>query len=430
MSFNVLPNEIIYQISSRVQPGDLENYGCTSHRINKITAPFVQEHRQLRRRYTKISLSHVEAAKLFYDICTRPWVALYPRHLEVRSNKEWRSFDCSRNMLRAVQLEEITLKQRSTGVEDIRSMIQRTGLIPESETDLWIHHLERGDEDYLFAIMLACLPNIERLVIRLDRSMLEQVKEMIRAIQRQASSPCHIKALSRLRDARVIEREGHTTCDLELFPLLASLPGIQVLHARNLVGMYRECYRDGWLSYPGASSTITHIFLETCGMSVEGLEKLCNSIKTLRSFKYVAHRSGWGLHRIGDLLKNATGTLEELVLSTGSGGCRFIGTLRAFTALRHLTVDSGMLIQRGKMSRAVDMLPASIETATLAGNSLTRPFEEQFLADLYRPSFSFPNLRKLRVDDSWGLRDIGKDLLKFQQEYHKQASPSWMIRYR
>ena len=165
-------------------------------------------------------------------------------------------------------------------------------------------------------------------------------------------------------------------------------------------------------------------------MSVEGLEKLCDSIKTLRSFRYVAHRAGWGLLRVGDLLKNARGTLEELVLSTGSGGCRFIGTLRAFTSLRHLTVDSGMLIQRGKMSRAVDILPASIETATLAGNSLTRPYEEQFLADLYRPSFSFPKLRNLRVDDSWGLRDIGKDRLKFQQEFHKQASPSWMIRYR
>ena len=144
----------------------------------------------------------------------------------------------------------------------------------------------------------------------------------------------------------------------------------------------------------------------------------------------MAHRAGWGLHRIADLLKNARETLEELVLSTGSGQSRFIGTLRGFTALRNLTVDSGMLIQRGKMSRAVDILPASIETATLAGNSLTRPYEEQFLADLYRPSFSYPNLRKLRVDDSWGLRDIGKDRLKFQKEFHKQTSPSWMIRYR
>lgn len=430
MSFNNLPNEIIYQISSRVQPADLENYGRTSHRIQNIAAPFVQEHRQLKKKYTKISLNHIDAAKLFYEICARPWVALYPRHLEVKSNREWRTFENSRHRARAAQVEEVMLKRSTTDLDDIWCTIRRTGLIPESDTGVWVHGIDRGDEDYLFAIMLACLPNLERVIVRLDRIMLEQVKEMVRTIKRQPSNPYRPKALSKLRDTRVIEREGSNTCDLELFPLLASLPGIQVLHGRNLVGMYRECYRDGWLSYPGASSTITHISLETCGMSVEGLEKLCESIKTLRSFRYVAHRAGWGLHRIGDLLKNARGTLEELVLSTGSGGYRFIGTLRAFTSLRHLTVDSGMLIQRGKMSRAVDILPASIETATLAGNSLTRPYEEQFLADLYRPSFSFPKLRNLRVDDSWGLRDIGQDRLKFQQEFHKQASPSWMIRYR
>ena len=430
MSFNRLPNEIIYQISSRVQPADLENYGRTSHRIQNIAAPFVQEHRQLKEKYTKISLNHIDAAKLFYEICTRPWMALYPRHLEVKSNREWRTFENSQNRVRAALVEEAVLKRSATDVDDIWDTIQRTGLIPESDTAFWIQGIDRGDEDYLFAIMLACLPNLERVIVRLDRVMLEQVKEMVRMIKRQPSNPYRPKALSKLRDTRVIEREGSNTCDLELFPLLASLPGIQILHGRNLVGMYRECYRDGWLSYSGASSTITHISLETCGMSVEGLEKLCDSIKTLRSFKYVAHRAGWGLHRVGDLLKNARGTLEELVLSTGSGGCRFIGTLRAFTSLRHLTVDSGMLIQRGKMSRAVDILPASIETATLAGNSLTRPYEEQFLADLYRPSFSFPKLRNLRVDDSWGVRDIGKDRLKFQQEFHKQASPSWMIRYR
>ena len=430
MSFNSLPNEIIYQISSRVQPADLEDYSRTNHRIQNIAAPFVQEHRQLKKKYTKTSLNHIDAAKLFYEICSRPWVALYPQHLEVKSNREWRTFENSRHRVRAAQVEEVMLKKSTTDVDDILCTIRRTGLIPESEIGVWVNGIDRGDEDYLFAIMLACLPNLERVIVRLDRIMLEQVKEMVRTIKRQPSSPYRPKALSKLRDTRVIEREGSNTCDLELFPLLASLPGIQILHGRNLVGMYRECYRDGWLSYPGASSTITHLSLETCGMSVEGLEKLCESLNTLRSFKYVAHRAGWGLRCIADVLKNAKGTLEELVLSTGAGNYRFIGTLRAFTSLRHLTVDSGMLMQRGKMSRAVDILPASIETATLAGNSLTRPHEEQFLADLYRPSFSFPKLRNLRVDDSWGLRDIGQDRLKFQQEFHKQATPAWMIRYR
>lgn len=430
MSFTALPNELIYQISQRVQPDDLESYGRTSHRIKNIAAPFVREHRQLRRTYTKISLNHVAAAKMVYEMCARPWVRLYPRTLEVKTVQNWRTFGYPRTRNEAEQVEAVTLSRSLAKEEEMRDLLRRTRLIPVHEMGTWLQRIEHGDDDYLFALMIACLPNLKRLIIRLDHTRLEQVKEMVRAIKRQPDSVHHSKALSRLTDARVLEREGSNTCDLEMFPLVASLPGIQILHGRNLVGMYRECYRDGWLSYPGASSTITHIHLETCGMSVEGLEKLCNSIKGLRSFKYIAHRSGWGLHRISDLLKNAHSTLEELVISTGSGDSRFVGPLRNFTALKHLTVDSGMLIQRGKMQRAVDVLPASIETATLSGNSLTPQFEEQFLGDLYRPSFHYPKLRRLSVDDSWGKRDIGQDRLKFQKEFHKQASSSWMLRYR
>ena len=432
MSFNALPNELIYQISERVQPADLENYGRTSHRIKEIAAPLVQEHRQLKAEYTKISVNHVAAAKMLYELCARPWIALYPESVELRGHRSWRNFGGPRNRERAVLVAEVIRKRAFVDEADLRDILRRTRLIPAHEVDRWLEQINTGDEDFLFALMLACLPNIRRLTIQLDHTKLEQVKEMIRSIKRRTPDVHGDRALSKLKDVYVLEKDtsDNGVCDLEMFPLLASLPGIQSMHGRNLVGLYRDCYRDGWLDYPGASSTIEHIYLETCGMSVEGLEKLCNSIKSLRSFKYIAHRAGWGLHRISDLLKNARGTLEELVLSTGSGPSRFIGTLRGFTALKNVKIDTDMLFQRGKISRAVDILPASIETATLAGNSLTRPHEEQFLSDLFRPSFSYPNLRKLQVDDSWGHRDIGKDRLMFQREFHKQTSSSWMLRYR
>ena len=430
MSLSTLPTELVHQIAQRVQPDDVESFSNTTRRIKNVAAPFVLEHRHFRAHYTKITLGHVGAAKLIYEICARPWIRLYPRQLEIRVDKQWRTFEKPVPKAKARELEAVSVLRSLASEEDQRDVLRGTNLIPAYEFDKWLQEMERGDQDYLFALLLACLPNLEKVIIRLDHTKLEQVKEMIRTIKRQPESPYHPKALSNLRDARVLEREGSETCDLELFPLIASLPGIQILHGRNLVGTYRDCYRDGWMNYSGASPTITHISLETCGMSVEGLEKLCDKIRGLRSFKYVAHRSGWGLHRISDLLRKAHATLEELVLSTGSGESRFVGPLRKFTALRHLTVDSGMLIQRGKMQRAVDVLPASIETATLSGNSLTRPLEEQFLEHLYRPSFSYPRLRRLSVDDSWGKRDIGKDLLKFQKEFHRQSSTPSMFRYR
>lgn len=429
MSLATLPSELIFQISQSIQPDDIESYGRLSHRIKDIAAPFVREHRQLRAQYTQISLGHVAAAKLFYDMCTRPWIRLYPRKLELKANKEWRTFENARRRDMG-DIEEITLKRTATRDEDMRRLLQMTGLIPEDDASHWLEEVERGDEDYLFALMLACLPNVQRLIIRLDQVKLHQLKDMVRKIKRSTTTTSQTRIVQRMTDVRVLEREGSNDCDLELFPLLASLPGVHSLRGRNLVGMYRDCYLDGWMSYPGASPSISHIHLETCGMSVEGLEMLCKGITGLRSFHYVAHRGGWGLIRVSDVLKNAHLTLEELELSTGSGESHFIGSLRKFTALKHLTVDSGMLLSRGKMQRAVDILPPSIETATLAGNGLTSQLEEQFLADLYRPSYHFPKLKRLLVDDSWGKRDIGKDRLKFQKEFHKQSSPAWMLRYR
>ena len=162
-------------------------------------------------------------------------------------------------------------------------------------------------------------------------------------------------------------------------------------------------------------------------MSVEGLETLMKSLRALKEFHYIHHRAGWGLHAVSSLLKNSRQTLRTLVISSGGGTCRYIGTLREFTALKHVTVDTDMLIRQGKMQRFVDLMPASIETCTLAGNSLTKPAENRFLADLYRPSFFFPCLRKISAEDSWGMRNIGQDRLKFQKEFHKQTT--WQSRY-
>ncbi|MCJ1275845.1 hypothetical protein MMC21_003649 [Puttea exsequens] len=432
MSFDALPNELIYHISQRVQPPDLESYVSSNHRIREIAHPIVEEHRQLKAKYTKINLTHIAAAELLYEICYRPWIALYPQSVQFQSNKAWRTFENPRNRRDRAELERVMIKSNLVDDEDVRDMIGKSGLVPRHEMGPWLNELGRGDEDCLFASLLACLPNIERLVIRSDDPDMERVKTIVRSVKAQPSNSGCPRALSKLSDARVLGREGSSSCDLEIFPLLASIPTIKILHGRNLVGAFRECYRDGWLSYPGASPEITHIYLETCGMSVEGLDVLCSSIKALRSFKYVAHRPKWGLHGINDVLKNARHSLEELVLSTSSGEGRFIGTLRKFTALKTITVDSSMFVSRAtrQMQRAVDVLPASIETATLAGNGLTPAQEERFLSDLYRPSFHYPNLKALYVDDSWGKRNIGKDRLKFQKEFHKQTSSSWMLRYR
>ena len=281
-----LPNELIYQVSQRIQPDDIENYAYTNRRIRNIAKPFLQEHRACKSKFTKIAVNGVTAASFFYEVCARPWSRSYPRVLELN----WRGFAHLQKTSK-VQTDDVVLKRSVIREEDIRYLLRLTELIPEHAEDEWIDKVELEDEDTLFALMLACLPNLQRLVIRLDNARLEQVKEMLRTIKRQQNNLHPPKALHRLVEARVLEREGsNNTSNLEIFPLVAAIPGIKVLHGRNLVGMYRDCYRDGWLTYPGASPSIEKIYLETCGMSTEGLEMLCKSLKSLRSFSYVAHR--------------------------------------------------------------------------------------------------------------------------------------------
>ena len=163
-------------------------------------------------------------------------------------------------------------------------------------------------------------------------------------------------------------------------------------------------------------------------MSVEGLETLMKSLRALKEFHYVAHRAGWGLHAVSSLLKNSLDSLHTLVISTGGGSSRYIGSLRGFTVLKHVTVDTDMLIRNGKMQRFVDIMPASLESCTVAGNNMTKPMETHFLADLFRVNFLFPRLKRICAEDSWGIRNIGTDRLRFQKEFHKQTT--WMSRYK
>ena len=427
MSLTTLPDELILAISNRIHPDTIEAYGRTCRRLRSIATPLIREHRQLLAKYTKASLDNAKAAELLYAIAARPWIGLYPRTLELTANRDKRSLEKPRTPRQRTARAELDKKRALVDDEDLREMVLGRGLIAPNEVGQWEHGLEIVDEDYTFALLIAVLPNLARLDLHCDCNKLEQVKEMVRRIKRQDFNQ---RALKSLRTIRVSEQSTPDNCDLEIFPMFAAIPGITHVYGRNLVGMYRECYRDGWMSYPGASSTITHITLETCGMSVEGLEVLMRSLKNLQSFRYIAHRAGWGLHAVADLFKEARSTLQTLEISTGSGKSRYVGSLRQFVALKNLTLDTDMIMRMGNMVRAVDILPASIERITLCGNNLTGPQEERFLADLYRPAFTYPCLKNIGVEDSYGRRSIGQDRLKFQKEFHKQVSNSWMLRYR
>ena len=236
MPSTALPSELLLQIAeivSRLTPNDIETLGRTSHRLREIAAPLITEHRKLVKEYTKLRLDNAGAAKTLFEICNRPWVALYPQHLEVSANKNRRSFERSRNSTQRAVAGDMVTKGSMVTDDVLEDLLLGTGLIPAQETYDWMVAIRRCDEDYLFALLLACLPNLQRFVIRLDLNKMEQVKEMVRAIK--ANWPRR-QTLPKLRTIHVLDRGGSSTSNLELFPLFAAIPGIEKMHGsvRNL----------------------------------------------------------------------------------------------------------------------------------------------------------------------------------------------------
>ena len=428
MSLNALPTELVWAISTRVHPDTIEAYGRTCSRIRTVAAPLIEEHRKLQNEFTRARLEQAGAARLIYAIASRPWIKLYPQTVELVGGKVpvlgHRPTTAKAQWLRK-ELDEVREK---VDEDEVRQLIEGTGLIRPDEVDLYLSGIRDASDDFVFALLLAILPNVQRIDLLCQANKLDRVKEMVRRIGRQASN-AHRRALSNLRSVHIVEQGSPNDCDLELFPIFALLPGLEDLYGKNLAGLFRPCYRDGWATYPGASPSITNITLETCGMSVEGLEMLMKRLRKLRSFKYIAHHARYPPHSLFQLLKSSLSSLQILEISSAGGSSRYVGSLRNFMDLRKVTLDTDMLMRNGRMQRAVDILPSSIEKVILSGNNLTPTQQQNFLMDLYRPAFTYPRLRCIGVEDSYGLRVIGADRLRFQKEFHKQSTSSWMMRY-
>ena len=230
MSLIGLPGELLFQVAeiiSRTAPNDIEEFGSACRRTRGVASPLIREHRKLLKEYTKLSVDNAGAAHVLFEICKRPWVALYPRTLQVSANRNWRTLERPRNKKQLAVVEDFSARRSTITDDELEDTILRTGLIPKQETFVWVNAVKSGDEDFLFALLLACLSNLQRFVIRLDTNKMEQVKETVRAIKRRWSVK---PTLPHLRTVHVLEREGASTCDLEMFPLFAAIPGVQKMH--------------------------------------------------------------------------------------------------------------------------------------------------------------------------------------------------------
>ena len=235
MALSTLPSELLLQIGQIVGqsvPTDIEHFGASSRRLRQALWPLIQEHRQCLRRYTTLQASNAAAAHVFFEVCQRPWVASYPRSLEISANKHMPTLEKPKTKRHIEIIDHFRVRRDSIKDDELTSVITGTDLVDASETQVWLDAVKRGHEDYLFALLVACLPNLERLIVCLDFEKLERVKDMVR--KAKEGRPRR-KSLANLKFVHVREREGARSCDLEMFPLLAAVPGVQKAYANVCV---------------------------------------------------------------------------------------------------------------------------------------------------------------------------------------------------
>lgn len=235
MALTTLPNELLLQIGQIVGqsvPPDIEHFGASSRRLRQALWPLIQEHRQCLKRYTTIQASNAAAAHVFFEICQRPWVASYPRSLEISADRHMPTLERPKTKRHVEMVAHFRVRRDSIKDDELASAITSTDIVDTSQTQVWIDAVKRGHEDYLFALLVASLPNLERLIVCLDFEKLERVKDMVR--KAKEARPRR-KPLANLKFVHVRERDGARSCDLEMFPLLAAVPGVQKAYANVCV---------------------------------------------------------------------------------------------------------------------------------------------------------------------------------------------------
>lgn len=229
MSLTALPSELLFQVAElicRTAPKNVLDFALTSRRLRAVAGPLTEECRKLTQDYKEKDVNNFGAAEVLFEICKRPWVALHLKKLRLAAARSWRTLERPKNKKQLAVVQAFNLRRSDISDDDLEHLVLQSGLVPTQDAVVWKNAINVGDEDYLFALLLASLPNLEHLVIRLDSNKMEQVKEMVRAIKRKWPER---KTLPNIKSVKVLEREGASSCDLEIFPLFAAIPGVEII---------------------------------------------------------------------------------------------------------------------------------------------------------------------------------------------------------
>lgn len=424
--FQDLSNELVLGILEEVLPDDIESISLASKRIYQLAIPRLEEHRRLRKQYTKFKnvVQNKDMhwhdpggllANLFCNIMTDARIGHYVKKIDLSlwnfsARDGWQPDEVFEKQ---TTTSKSRLRQDSkTNMDIIEEAIRATEIIPTEEVDEWLHQIRLGNEDPLVALLFLHAAKLHtlRFVSPYSRSV---PSYLLKTIQRVAGQGSTAKTYSlHFEKVKIWFAEGWENEGLDFVKAFMSLPSITSVKTESLFVDDRT-YEANSAILPQPSNAMNLSF-RSGFLPQQAFSELLRGVRNLKTFAYnFTHL--WRDHDYTppfdclNLMKsieaNASHTLENLKLSALNLETSQLAPIRGFSALREIEIQTSrcFAVEESNIANFINVLPVSIERLSLRWYEVCSVDRVELLIEavlgLIRASKTqLPRLRMLQLD--------------------------------
>lgn len=388
--FEDLPNELLEQIIDYTHGDDLVNLATTGRHIHELSQPALERHRELQKRYRKISTHAVSKnfleqknflEPITTDIIKDPLIGLYVTSLRIEGwFTSWTTEDLDPYLPKHERYSETTISILHKAVHDNVHLC-------EQDKISWLLHIETGDEGPVVALLLLLLPNLHKLYIRTQHALTLQSNDcscLYTVLESALKKGPSVPPLPRLDS---VELESYGDQSFHTLRRFVQLPSLRIMRGCALRARIDE---ENLMHTSTESVNIKALILRECDIDTTLIASTIECTKSLECFSYSAihaHVGQWNLQTQPDpywirstLLAHARDTLRFLQFLPHAISVKrippnsahhYLGSLRGFRVLETLSVDFLLLFGSNLLGRHTfgTQLPAS-----LCNLLLCRPF--------------------------------------------------------
>lgn len=390
--FGDLPKELVIMIAERVLPEDIESFALTSPTIYSLAASAIRDHCEKGQKYEHCVCVGFPSplSKLLDEVLLCPDIAFYIKRITIDT---W--LNCW------LPIGPITSPHPPFSADKLlRLKDAAVKLALPGEQKSLTAGIETGDEDYIIAMLLVLLRNVQCLTLGRIGYSHEKFTATLQRISKTPGTPALLKLKEVTLNNEFSGPDPNAWLAIKLFAVLPAMESITAMEVE-----VDESTTDDEYRLQPYSSGVTSLVFRACSIDSKRLYEFLEGFKALRHFTYTCVDDG---HRPFEpfwiriaLLAHAKTSLTYLDLRSGVAASSILGSLRELKALQRLNTDLELLVGfvGSPRKQLADVLPLSIEQIHLHDfdfgspktieNLITRAAEDK--------REHLPNLKELRV---------------------------------